>query len=294
MDIPLLLLAAGRSTRFGSLKQVAPVGPGGASILTYTVADALHVGFSEVVVVVRPEIESTVRGHLDAHLGPGLPIRYALQREPHGTGHAALVGLYGLDGPAALANGDDAYGRDGLRLLLGAATRRLSPEASGVVPCALVAYAIRSTLSDHGGVSRGWVQTSGETVTTIDEMRQIVLAPEANGLVGETASGEKRALPLDALGSMNLWVLGAGLEPRLARAFEQHRRDEPDAEFALPTALSALQASGEVAIRVAGEAEGWFGLTFAADLPAARERLAEAHRRGLYPDVLATMVDSYR
>ena len=57
----LLILAAGLGRRFGGDKQRAPVGPGGAWIMDYTIADAIESGFESVVCVVRPEIGATVR-----------------------------------------------------------------------------------------------------------------------------------------------------------------------------------------------------------------------------------------
>lgn len=288
--VPLVLLAAGRSTRFGALKQVAPVGPSGASILAYTVVDALLAGLSEIVLVVRPEIEATVREHLERHLGPGLPIRFVLQLEALGTGHAALVGLAAIDGPAAIANGDDAYGRDALRQLRQAAAS--VPESSDLARCALVAYPIVSTLSEHGGVSRGWVQTSGRRVVSIDEMLD-VRASSSGTLLGRTTDCNPRTLPLDALGSMNLWMLGPGVRERLERAFNRYAYDT-GAEFYLSNALDTLRRSDALAIHLAGTAEGWFGLTFAPDARAARNRLAAAHADGHYAGSLATMVDPFR
>ncbi|WP_412069413.1 NTP transferase domain-containing protein [Rubrivirga sp. IMCC43871] len=290
MTVPLLLLAAGRSTRFGALKQVAPVGPGGASILTYTVVDALLAGFEEVVVVVRPEIEATIREHLDRHLGAGLPIRIVHQRAALGTAHAALVGLDGIDGPSAIANGDDAYGRDALTRLWQSASTTSSAVGEPVW-CALVAYPILDTLSDHGGVSRGWVQTEGDAVTAIDEIYDVREEGGHGPLRGRSVSGEDVALPRDALGSMNLWVLGPGIQALLAREFD---RQTASGEFLLSSVLDRLRAGGEVTVRLAGRAHGWFGLTFAADLPAATARIAEAHRAGHYTQPLAAQVDPFR
>lgn len=298
MPVPLILLAAGRSTRFGALKQVAPVGPAGASILTYTVLDALVSGFSEVVLVVRPEIEDTIRKHLEVYLGAGLPIRFVHQPEPFGTAHAALLALAGIDGPAGIANGDDFYGRAALTQLRQSADALSEEKNSGEkVRCALVAYPIASTLSEHGGVSRGWVQTDGNAVTSIEEIYDVRAdagAPESATLRGRSTSGEARTMPSDALGSMNLWMLDRGIGPILAREFAVRQAADDGKEFLLSAVLDGLRASGDIAISVGGTAKGWFGLTFAADLPAAAERMAAAHAAGQYVDPLSRHVDPYR
>ena len=57
MKPTLLVLAAGMASRYGGLKQMDPMGPGGSSILEYSVYDAIQAGFGKVVFVIRKDIE---------------------------------------------------------------------------------------------------------------------------------------------------------------------------------------------------------------------------------------------
>lgn len=41
----LLVMAAGMGSRFGSLKQITPLGPHQKALLHYTIYDAVHAGF---------------------------------------------------------------------------------------------------------------------------------------------------------------------------------------------------------------------------------------------------------
>ena len=52
----LVIMAAGMGSRYGGLKQIDPVGPGGQIILDYSIYDAHRVGFERVVVIIRPEL----------------------------------------------------------------------------------------------------------------------------------------------------------------------------------------------------------------------------------------------
>ncbi|MDR1459817.1 MAG: nucleotidyltransferase, partial [Bacteroidales bacterium] len=49
----LLILAAGMSSRYGGLKQVDKLGPGGETIIDYSIYDAMNAGFSKIVFVIR-------------------------------------------------------------------------------------------------------------------------------------------------------------------------------------------------------------------------------------------------
>ncbi|HTS70624.1 MAG TPA: NTP transferase domain-containing protein, partial [Terriglobia bacterium] len=57
MKPTLLVLAAGLGSRYGGLKQMVPVGPHGATLIDYSVFDALRSGFGRLVFVIRRDIE---------------------------------------------------------------------------------------------------------------------------------------------------------------------------------------------------------------------------------------------
>ena len=53
----LVIMAAGMGSRYGGLKQIDPIGPGGETILDYSIYDAVKAGFDKVVFVIKEEIE---------------------------------------------------------------------------------------------------------------------------------------------------------------------------------------------------------------------------------------------
>lgn len=310
MGLSLAVLAAGRSTRFGALKQVAPVTPGGASLLACTVLDGLRAGFAEVAVVVRDEIAERVDAHLREHLGPDVPVRRVLQPEPLGTAHAVVLAAGALGNPVALgvANGDDLYGPAALDLLHRAA-RRLADDVGAGGRGALVGYPMRTTLSDRGGVSRGWVRTAGddgERVVSVEEYLEVRRAGE--GMTGRrvaagAGAGPPAPLPPDAVASMNLWALDRRAVALLAGRLRRWRGSAaagapaggggvPDAaaraaEFSLAPELDAARERGSLSLRLAGVADGWVGLTFPGDVEAVRRHLATPEMARRYPSPLA-------
>ena len=52
MGLTLVIMAAGRGTRFGGDKPLAAVGPNGESLFEYSVRGAVGAGFTRVVFVV--------------------------------------------------------------------------------------------------------------------------------------------------------------------------------------------------------------------------------------------------
>jgi len=57
MGLSLVVLAAGVGSRYGGLKQLEAVGPAGATLMDYTIFDAVRAGFARAVFVIRPDME---------------------------------------------------------------------------------------------------------------------------------------------------------------------------------------------------------------------------------------------
>src|SRR5918998_1635203 len=118
----LVVMAAGRGSRFGGMKQVAGIGPSGEALMDYAVYDAIRSGFEQVVFVVSDASADAVEAHVAAGCGHHVKVSYALQKsegrsKPWGTGHALLTGCQELDGPFGVVNADDFYGRHSYELL---------------------------------------------------------------------------------------------------------------------------------------------------------------------------------
>ena len=75
----LLVLAAGMGSRYGGIKQMDPVGPSGEYVLDYSMYDAWRAGFSQVVLVVRKELEEPLREHFGEKLSGRMTVTYVTQ-----------------------------------------------------------------------------------------------------------------------------------------------------------------------------------------------------------------------
>lgn len=301
MGPTLLILAAGVGSRFGGLKQLEPVGPGGAAILDYTCYDALCAGFERVVVVIRRESEEIIRRHLDSGLGRRVAYSLAHQdlealprgfvvpegrSKPWGTGHAVLAaaGLLG-EAPFVVANADDYYGRQGLTAL--SSFLDASPPQAGPARWAMVGYRVGATLPQQGSVSRGLCrQDSSGRLVDIHEIP--VLWRAGDGARWRGADGEERVVAGDTLVSMNLWGFTADLLPWLGRCFESFLRADPGPghELYLPAAVGEAIAAGWATVDVLSTADRWCGLTSPDDRDRVARFLLQLTRQGLYPERL--------
>jgi len=305
MALTLVVLAAGLATRFGGPKQLAPVGPAGEALLDYDVYDAVRAGCRRVVFVIRAELADAFHSHARDVLGDALETVFVEQRlddlpggrtpppgrvKPWGTAHAVLAARGAMTGPFAVCNADDWYGPGAFRLL----AEHLRREARAAPPVhALVGYRLDATLSEHGGVARGVAVTGADgLLARLEEIRDV--QRQAGGLTGTGPDGTPRALAGDEVASMNLWGFAAAVLPVLMdqfAAFLDTADGDPTPEFLLSTAVNAQVAQGQARLRVLVAPDRWFGMTFAADLPAVRDAVAALVRARTYPADLRAAFD---
>ena len=101
------------------------VGPGGATLMDYSIYDALRAGFGKVVFIIRPDLEAGFQEQLVPRYQGKLAVVTAHQRltdvpegvtvpadrqKPWGTGQAVLAAEKVVETPFVVANADDFYG----------------------------------------------------------------------------------------------------------------------------------------------------------------------------------------
>lgn len=297
LDLTLVVLAAGLSTRYGGVKQLEPVGASGEALMDYGIYDALRAGFNKVVLVTRRELEAALREHVEGVFGDAIEIAVAYQemdalpegfavpsgrRKPWGTGHAVLAAAAEVNEPFVALNADDFYGADAFAAL-GDFLREAAGSESNEFAAA--GYSIRDTLSPHGGVSRAVCEVDADAyLVRVIEVKKIA---EADGvLAGVTVEGERYVLSGDETISMNFWAAAAPAFPLLheqfARFLELHGADA-DAEFLLSTAVNELIEDGRVRVKIIPASGPWLGVTYQEDRPYVMKKLGQLVEEGLYP-----------
>lgn len=296
MKPALLVLAAGMGSRYGGLKQIEPIGPGGETIIDYSVFDALRAGFGKLVFVIRRDIERPFREIIGARFESKLPVEYVYQelhslpsgfsapatrQKPWGTGHAVLAGRSAVQEPFAVINGDDFYGRSSFALL----AEHLQSHSTDL---AMVGFVLKNTLSEFGAVARGVCRTTPDGY--LDTVTEITGIERKNGIIQHPdAAGQGHPLTGEEIVSLNTW----GFQPSVFGQFEEEFRaflaesaDNPKAEFYIPSAVNNLLRKGAARLRVLRTPDSWFGVTYREDRPRVVESIRRLVAQGEYPERL--------
>lgn len=275
----LVVLAAGRSTRYGAAKQLEIVGPAGAMLIDYAIHDARRAGFARVVLIVRPDLERAIRESVGVRWSARVALAYAMQDRPLGTAHAVLAARSVLDGPFAVINGDDFYGAASFQAI-GDCLR----EMDAAPTYALVTFALRDTLPENGTVNRAIVDASPEG--WVVDVREAVGIERAGRDARFVDDRGRHPLAGDTPVSMNMWGFTPAVFLQLETAFEDFRargaRGTP-AEFLLPNVVGDLVRRRAARVRAIPARGRWRGLTRRSDLPAVRSLIEELTAAGEYP-----------
>lgn len=276
-DLTLVLLAAGRGSRFGGPKQLEPVGPNDEPVFAITAQQAVNAGFSRLVLVTTTELLGRLEAAVDRFV-TGLAVDYVLQdvqqpaREvPWGTGHAVAACADVVTTPFGVANGDDLYGDPSFHLLAQYLRNRTANTAC------IVSFELHRVLSDVGGVSRGVCEVDANGgLISVTETHELQRGSDDTG-EDLIVDAERNTYDPHTQVSMNLWGLGPEVLSELRERFGHflvRAGDDPKVEFQLPTELSAIAAEGQLSISVVPSSGRWVGLTHRAELPAVRAEVS--------------------
>lgn len=299
MKPTLFVLAAGMGSRYGGLKQLDGVGPGGETIMDYSVFDALRGGFGKLVFVIRKDFEEDFRTKIISKYENHIPVEIVFQgldslpagftcpegrTKPWGTNHAVLMGKAAIDEPFAVINADDFYGRDSFATL----GKALAGMEGTKNDYCMVGYRVGNTLSESGTVSRGVCGTDAAGyLTTVVERTSIERV--GTDVVYKNEDGNLIAIPDNTPVSMNMW----GFTPDYFtyseedfKTFLKTNESNLKSEYYIPTMVNKLVSDGTVKVKVLDTTSKWFGVTYAADRQSVVDKIRTLVEAGEYPSKL--------
>lgn len=299
----LVVMAAGMGSRYGGLKQIAPVDPEGHVIMDYSIFDALRAGFDRVVCIIKKEMEADFEEVIASRIRPHMHIDYAFQdinalpegftlpegrTKPWGTAHAVMCAkeLIG-DAPFAVINADDFYGREAYETIYRYLT---APHKEGEF--AMVGYLLKNTVTDNGHVARGVCQADEKGyLTGIQERLRIEKRPGNTIAFTEDEGKTYTELDPETIVSMNFWGYDAlylkEIEKRFPAFLQENLPKNPmKCEYLVPRVTNDMIEDGTASVQVLHCAAKWHGVTYQPDMPALQAAIQEMKGQGLYPQYL--------
>ena len=296
-------MAAGMGSRYGGLKQIDPVDKEGHIIMDFSLFDAKRAGFEKVIFIIKKENEDSFREAVGNRMAKYMEVSYVFQDinnipegfevpegrvKPWGTGHAVLSCIDEIDGPFAVINADDYYGRHAFEAIYNYLSEH---EDDDKYRYAMVGYLLKNTVTDNGHVARGICTTNeeGELVNITERTR----IEKRDGKIAFTENdGETwENLPEDTLVSMNMWGFTRSILDELKAEFPQFLKkgltENPmKCEYFLPAVVSNLLEADRATAAVLPSEDKWYGVTYKEDKPVVVEAIRNLKKEGLYPENL--------
>lgn len=299
----LVIMAAGMGSRYGGLKQIDPVDREGDLIIDFSIYDAIEAGFEKVVFIIKKAIEKDFKEHIGNRMEKYLKVEYVYQEtdvlpegfevpegrvKPWGTGHAVLCCSGVIDGPFAVINADDYYGKSAFREIY----RQLASHGDNEkYQYTMVGYELFNTLTENGHVARGVCSTdANHKLVGIHERTRI----ENHGGRAEFTEDDGKTweiLPADTIVSMNMWgftnSILTELKARFVPFLEKNLPENPvKCEYFLPFVVDELLKEGKAEVTVLKSVDRWYGVTYKEDKQQVMDAIQGMKDRGIYPEKL--------
>ena len=299
----LVIMAAGMGSRYGGLKQIDPVDEYGHMIIDFSLYDAKQAGFEKVVFIIKKENEEIFKEVIGSRIAEYMEVAYVFQDlqnipeeftvpegrvKPWGPGHAVLSCIDIVDGPFAVINADDYYGRKAFQVIY---DYLASHEDDDKYRYTMVGYRLENTVTDNGHVARGICTTNeaGELIAIHERTR---IEKHADGIAyTEDGGATWTTVPGNTLVSMNMWGFTASILKELQNHFpaflEKGIKENPlKCEYFLPEVVSGLLADGKATVAVLSSADKWYGVTYKEDKPVVVAAIRSMKDNGIYPEKL--------
>lgn len=297
----LVIMAAGMGSRYGGLKQIDPVDAQGHIIMDFSIYDAMAAGFEKVVFIIKKANEQVFKESIGNRVSEKVQVEYVYQElgripegfavpegreKPFGTGHAILCCKEVLDGPFVVINADDYYGKHAYQEIY---NYLMNHQDDAKYRYAMVGYALRNTLTEHGHVARGICKTDAQGfLEEIVERTHIEKRGEGAAFT-EDDGNTWTDVSADSIVSMNMWGFSKSLLEELEIGFRDFLENELPknplkAEYFLPTAVGKLLKEEKASVRVLTSQDKWYGVTYKEDKKMVVDAIAGLKKQGLYPE----------
>ena len=295
----LVIMAAGMGSRFGGLKQIEPIDDYGNFIIDYSIYDAIKVGFTRVVFIIKKENYDIFRDTVGKRVEKYINVDYVFQEldvlpegysvpegrvKPWGTGHAILCCKDAVKENFAIINSDDFYGRDAFRVI--AEFLRNNKDDESVAKYAMAGYMVKNTLTENGAVKRGVCQAQDGYLTKLIESS--IEKVDGKLMATPLEGGDPFVVSENDLVSMNMF----GFTPKMFKCLERefpkfldsHKDDLEKCEFLIPSVVFDEIKEGNATVEVLETNAVWQGITYREDKDKVVREIKLLVDNGEYPE----------
>ena len=258
MKTTLIIMAAGRSSRYGSLKQIETIGPSDVTLMEYSIFDAVNAGFTDVIIIIRKETISYFQ-IIKNRIGDSISIQFVYQdleqstknkkldyfrEKPWGTAHALLCCKNICKTGFVVINADDFYGKmsfeDAMQFF------KTEDKSYFIIP-----FLFQNTLSENGMVNRGICKIENNLLINIEEKKELT----------------KENIELEnSVVSMNFWGFQPNIFTYIEYLFETFLENHnPSDEFYLADVVAYIMKNNIEEFKVIQSKEQWHGFTYKED-----------------------------
>lgn len=288
-------------SRYGGLKQIDPIDTWGNIIIDYSIYDAIEAGFQKIIFIIKKENEKDFLEGIGSRVGKHAEVEFVYQEltnlpdefsvpegrvKPFGTAHAVLCCKDVIDGPFAVINSDDYYGKSAFRQIYQYLSQVEDDEKYHYV---MVGYRLGNTLTENGHVSRGCCMTDEKNnLVRVTERTRIEKRGEGAEYSEDDGATWTEISP-ETVVSMNMWGFGKSflneLEARFGTFLADNLPVNPlKCEYFLPSVVTELLNEEKADVRVLKSEDKWYGVTYHEDKQSVVDALASMRKAGLYPE----------
>ena len=291
----LVVMAAGMGSRFGGLKQIAPIDEDNNFILDYSIYDAVKAGFDRVVLIIKEENYEYFNSTIGKRLSSIVPIKYVFQSlnnvpngfeipaervKPWGTAHALYCCKDVVADRFAVINADDFYGYESFKLIADFLKSSTSDDEF-----ISAGFKVKNTLSEKGSVKRGVFGLKGNIATDLVESE--VELRDGKVMATPLNMGLWREIEPDTLVSMTMFGFTRKLMERINNDFEgffnQPKEKLLKDEFLLPMEVNKMIHNNEIKLVVETTSAKWYGITYKEDLEQFKQAIVNMKNNVVYP-----------
>lgn len=299
----LVIMAAGMGSRYGGLKQIDPVDEEGHIIMDFSIYDARKAGFEKVIFIIKKENEEDFKEAVGNRISEYAEVSYVYQElenlpqgyevpdgrvKPWGTAHAVLSCIGEIDGPFAVINADDYYGREAFTLIYNYLAEHEDDEKYRYT---MVGYQLGNTVTDNGHVARGIcdMNADGELIAIHERTR---IEKRGGGIAYTEDEGATwTRMPEETVVSMNMWGFTYSILEEIRDGFPSFldaglEKNPMKCEYFLPEVVSRLVQDGRASVAVLKSSDKWYGVTYKEDKPVVENAVRRMKEERIYPEHL--------